>query len=136
MPSRRSSLPTRKWPFASAYNGRLYNAIVNEKQPIVIVWDTQVFDLDGFVIPKGAPNQDVVMDFLSFATSAKVLADTTQYISYGPLRKSSAKYVAPEILPHLPTAPENFKNALQYNVEWWADRTTEMAERFNAWLAK
>lgn len=100
------------------------------------MWDTQVFDLDGFTIPKGAPNQDEVMKFLAFATSAKVLADTTEYISYGPLRKSSSKHIAPHILPHLPTAPDNFKNALQYDVEFWADRTTEMAEHFNAWLAK
>ena len=122
--------------FSSAYNGRLYNAITVEKQPIVIAWDTQVYDLDGFVIPKGAPNQDAVMDFLAFATSGKVLADSTRYISYGPVRKSSTPHIAADILPHLPTAPQNFKNALQYNTDWWADRVTEMSERFNAWLAQ
>ena len=122
--------------FSSAYNGRLYNAIVKENQPIVLMWDTQVFDLDGFVIPKGAKHKDEVIKFLKFATSSEVLARTTDWISYGPLRKSSMASVNPEILPHLPTAPDNFKNAYQYNVEWWADHETELAERFNAWLAK
>jgi len=122
--------------FASAWNGRLYNAIVEEKQPIVIMWDTQVFDLDGFAVPKGAPNLDEVIKFLAFATSTKPLAETTKYISYGPLRKSSMKLVSDKVLPHLPTAPENFKNAIQLDVEWWADRTVELNERFAAWLAK
>ena len=122
--------------FSAAWNGRLYNAIVQEKQPIALMWDTQVYDLDGFVIPKGAPNQDEVLKFLHFATGTKPLAETTKYISYGPLRKSSMAMIEADILPHLPTAPDNFKNALAYNTEWWTDRLTELTERFNSWLAK
>lgn len=122
--------------FSTAWNGRLHNAIVNENQPIVMMWDTQIFDLDGFVVPKGALHLDEVMAFLHFATGTKALAKATQYISYGPLRKSATPFIDPEILPHLPTAPDNFKHALQYNVEWWADRLVELTERFNAWLAK
>ena len=40
------------------------------------------------------------------------------------------------MLPHMPTAPDNFKNALQSDPEWWADHADELNERFNAWLAK
>ena len=122
--------------FASAWNGRLYNAIKTENQPIVIMWDTQVFDLDGFVVPKGAPNMEEVLKFLKYATSTKPLAETTKYISYGPLRKSSMALVSEDVLPHLPTAPDNFKNAIQYDTEWWADRTVELNERYAAWLAQ
>ena len=122
--------------FASAWNGRLYNAIVTEKQPIVIMWDTQVFDLDGFVVPKGAPNLDEVIKFLRYATGTKPLAETTKYISYGPLRKSSMALVSADVLPHLPTAPDNFKNAIQLDTDWWADRTVELNERYAAWLAQ
>jgi putative spermidine/putrescine transport system substrate-binding protein len=37
--------------------------------------------------------------------------------------------------PQMPTAPANFKTAIQNNFEWWADNQDEMNERFNAWLA-
>ncbi|MEM7239507.1 MAG: ABC transporter substrate-binding protein, partial [Pseudomonadota bacterium] len=37
--------------------------------------------------------------------------------------------------PQMPTAPDNFKNALQNNFEFWADNQDELNERFNAWLA-
>lgn len=121
---------------ASAWNGRLYTAIAEEGQPIETMWETQVFDMDGFVVPKGAANREEVMKFLHFATGTKALALATQYISYGPLRKSSIPFIAPEILPHLPTAPDNFTHALRHNAEWWADNAATINERFEAWLAK
>jgi putative spermidine/putrescine transport system substrate-binding protein len=37
--------------------------------------------------------------------------------------------------PHLPTTAENLTNALASSLEFWADRDSELNERFNAWLA-
>jgi len=120
----------------TAYNGRLFNAMYVENKPFEIMWGPQVFDIDGYVIVKGAPNKDAAIEFLKFCTSAEALADTTNYISYGPLRKSSAQFVNPAILPHLPTAPANFTTALTFDFNFWADHSDDLYERFNAWLAK
>ncbi|MGB0844781.1 MAG: extracellular solute-binding protein, partial [Alphaproteobacteria bacterium] len=120
---------------STAYNGRLFNAIVNEGKPFEIVWDGQIFDLDLWVVPKGAPNYDDALEFLAFSTDTKRLADQTNYISYGPARKSSSALIKPELLPHMPTAPANFTNPLQNDFQWWADNQEDMNERFNAWLA-
>ena len=107
-----------------------------ENKPFEIMWGPQVFDLDTYTVVKGAPNEKAAIEFLKFCTSAEALADTTNYISYGPLRKSSSQFVNPAILPHLPTAPDNFKTALTYDFNFWADHMDELNERFNAWLAK
>ena len=120
----------------TAYNGRLFNAMYKEKKPFEIMWGPQVFDIDTYVVVKGSPNKQAALDFLKFCTTAEALADTTNYISYGPLRKSSTPFVNPDILPHLPTAPENFKTALTYDIEFWADNADDLTERFNAWLAR
>jgi len=40
------------------------------------------------------------------------------------------------VLPHLPTAPANLKNAVLENAGWWADHEDDLNERFNAWLVK
>ena len=120
----------------TAYNGRLFNAMYKEGKPFEIMWGPQVFDIDTYVVVKDSPNRQAAMDFLKFCTSAEALADTTNYISYGPLRKSSTPFVNPDILPHLPTAPENFKTALTYDIDFWADNVDVLTERFNAWLAK
>lgn len=120
----------------SAYNGRLYNAVVKEGKNFVIVWDGQVWDADLWVIPKGAKPLKTIYRFIAFSTDTQRLADQTKYISYGPARKSSMQLVSKAVKPHLPTEQSNFAKALQNDFEWWADHNDEMNQRFAAWLAK
>jgi len=127
----------------TAYNGRIFNAVAAEDKPFGIVWDSQIYDLDLWVMPKGAPNKDAAMDFIAFSTATEQLAAQASYISYGPARKSSAPLVGsyatkPDLAmgPQMPTAPENFTTAIQNDFEFWADNQDELNERFNAWLAK
>ncbi len=127
---------------ASAYNGRLFAAIEENKQPINMMWDYQVFDLDGWVVPKGSKNKKEALAYLKFATDTQRLADQAKYISYGPARASSAPMVGKhavlgiDMKPHMPTTPANAKNTLLTNYAWWADHKDELSERFEAWLAK
>ncbi|HSM40418.1 MAG TPA: ABC transporter substrate-binding protein, partial [Afifellaceae bacterium] len=122
---------------STAYNGRIFNAAVSENKPFEIVWDGQILDFDLFVIPKGAPNKDLAMDFIKYATDTQRLADQAKWISYGPARKSSSALVGKfmdgktDMGPHMPTAPENMKTALVNNFEFWADHDTELNEKFN-----
>ncbi len=37
----------------STYNGRLFSVIEEQGQPVAMLWDAQVFDLDGWIIPTG-----------------------------------------------------------------------------------
>lgn len=127
----------------TAYNGRIFNAMAAEGKPFEVVWDGQVFDVDLWVIPKGAPNKDLAMDFLVFSTATEQLAAQASWISYGPARLSSASLIGsyngkPDLKmgPHMPTAPENFQNAIANGFEFWADHQDELNERFNAWLAQ
>lgn len=125
----------------TAYNGRIFSAQVSEGKPFKIVWDGQIMDLDLWVIPKGAPNKALALDFIAFSTDTQRLADQSKYIAYGPARKSSSGMIGKhaetgvDMLPHMPTSPANLDNALLNDFEWWADHQDEMDERFNAWLA-
>jgi len=124
----------------STYNGRLFAAIEEEKQPIAMMWDWQVFDLDGWVVPVGSPNRDAVMTYLNYATDTQRLADQAKFISYGPARASSAPLVGKhatlgiDMAPHMPTNPENAKHTLLYNYDFWADNVDDLNEQFTAWL--
>ena len=126
----------------TAYNGRIFNAVAGEGKPFEIVWDGQIWDLDLWVIPKGANNKDAAFDFLKFSTSTEQLAAQASYISYGPARKSSSPLVGKyhnkdiDMGPQMPTNPVNLANAVQSNFEFWADNSDQLNERFNAWLAK
>jgi putative spermidine/putrescine transport system substrate-binding protein len=119
----------------SAYNGRIYNAVKNEDQDFAIAWDTQVWDLGHWVILKGAPHRDKAWELLRFATTPKQLPALTEYLAYGPPRKSSAVFVSDKVAHDLPSDPQNMKNALAFDVKFWADHADELGERFSTWLA-
>ena len=124
-----------------AYNGRIFTAAVAEGKPFEIVWDGQVYELEGLAIPKGAPNLEQALDFVAFATGPEPLANAAEWISYGPPRQSSAALVGmyqdgkTEMSPHLPTSEANLTNALGSSYEFWVDRDAELNERLNAWLS-
>lgn len=128
----------------STYNGRLFALIEEQKQPVGILWDAQVFDLDGWIIPAGLPEarRKRALDYIRFATDTQRLADQAKYISYGPARASSAPLVGKhatlgiDMAPHMPTDPENARNTFLYNYEFWADNRDDLDAKFQAWLAK
>ena len=124
------------------WNGRIFNAAVAENKPFKIIWDGQVYEWEGWVIPKGAPHAEAALDFVKFSTGTEPSAAAATWISYGPPRKSAAPLVGKsadgkvDMGPNLPTHPDNMKNALASSLEFWVDHDTELNERYNAWLAK
>jgi len=128
----------------STYNGRLFSVIEEQKQPVKMLWDAQVFDLDGWIIPTGLSEERLkrAKNYVKFATDTQRLADQAKYISYGPARQSSAPLVGKhaelgiEMGPHMPTDPANAKNTFLYNYEWWADNRDDLDAKFQAWLAQ
>lgn len=128
----------------STYNGRLFSVIEEQEQPVAMLWDAQVFDLDGWIVPTGLPEdrRKRVMHYLHFATDTQRLADQAKYISYGPARLSSAPLVSKhatlgiDMAPHMPTDPHNAKNTFLYNYEFWADYRDDIDAKFQVWLAK
>lgn len=130
-------LADREVSIASGYNGRFFEAQVVENQPFVLIWDGQVFELDGWVVPRGKLTQ-AVKDYLYFATDTQRLADQAKYISYGPARMSSAPLVSThegtgvDMNPHMPTNPDNFTTAISKDALFWADNYDAISQRFNA----
>jgi putative spermidine/putrescine transport system substrate-binding protein len=128
----------------STYNGRLFALIEEQKQPVKMLWDWQVFDLDGWIIPAGLSDERKAraLDYIYFATDTQRLADQAKYISYGPARASSAPLVGKhadlgiDMAPHMPTDPANAVHTFLYNYEFWADNRDDIDAKFQAWLAK
>jgi len=137
-------LADREVVIGSTYNGRLFALIEEQKQPVKMLWDAQVFDLDGWIIPAGLSDErkKAAMDYIYFATDTQRLADQAKYISYGPARASSAPLVGKhaalgiDMAPHMPTDPNNAKNTFLYNYSWWADYRDDLDAKFQAWLAQ
>ena len=127
----------------STYNGRLFSVIEEQDQPVAMMWDMQVFDLDGWIIPAGLPEDRLAraMDFIYFATDTQRLADQAKYISYGPARESlgaagrRACRAGHRDGPAHADRPGQRQNTLLYNYEFWADYRDDIDAKFQAWLA-
>ncbi len=128
----------------TTYNGRLFSLIAEQEQPVAMLWDAQVYDLDGWIIPTGlSPEREArALDYIYFATDTQRLADQAKYISYGPARASSAPLVGThatlgiDMAPHMPTDPANATNTFLQNYEWWADYRDDLDAKFQSWLAQ
>ena len=120
----------------SGWNGRFYNAVVDDGQPFAMVWNGQALDFDYWFIPKGHPDLDLTYEFLTFASRPDRQGDQTNYIAYGPVVKAASEHINPDILPHLPTAPENMANHFVIDVEFWGDNRESLKARIATWAAK
>jgi putative spermidine/putrescine transport system substrate-binding protein len=128
----------------STYNGRLFSLIAESGDTTVdILWDAQVFDLDGWIVPANlSTERDAAsMKFLKFATDTQRLADQSKYIPYGPARLSSAPMVGKhaelgiDMAPHMPTNPKNAANMILTDYEFWADYRDDIDAKWEAWKA-
>jgi len=118
-----------------------------EGTPLVQVWDAQILDYEYFAMVKGGPNDanGEAMKVLREMTSSEGLAGSAKYIAYAPWRKSSIAVMEAgepwykdgktNMVPHMPTAPDNLKSHILMNPEYWADNQDEINEKWEAMKA-
>jgi len=120
----------------SAWNGRIYKAINEDKKPFAIMWDHEALDWQGWTVVKGSKKVDLAYKYMAFAGRPDRQADQTNYISYGPGNKDAIANTNPKVKKDLPTNPDNMKTGFIVDAKFWADNGDSLRERFNVWLAK
>ncbi|CAN5281684.1 ABC transporter substrate-binding protein [soil metagenome] len=120
---------------STVYNGRI-DAANREGKNLKIGWTGGIYDLDYWVIPKGTPNKDAALKFIAFASLPDNQAVYAQNIAYGPTNTKTLAKLDAKVLGNLPTSPANAKDALQFNLVFWADQGEELEKRFAAWATQ
>lgn len=120
---------------STAYNGRI-DAAQREGKNLKITWTGGIFDLDYWVIPKGAANKETAIKFMNFAMKPENQAVYAQNIAYGPTNTKALAKLPAKVLADLPTSAANAKTALQFNVNFWADQGEALEKRFAAWATR
>jgi putative spermidine/putrescine transport system substrate-binding protein len=120
---------------STAYNGRI-DAANREGKNLKITWTGGIYDLDYWVIPKGTPNKDAALKFIAFASTPEAQAEYAKNIAYGPTNTKALSKLDPKVLANLPTAPANAKDALQFNLGFWADQGEALEKRFASWATQ
>ncbi|NMM09380.1 MAG: ABC transporter substrate-binding protein [Polaromonas sp.] len=119
----------------TAYNGRI-DAAQREGKNLQITWTGGIYDLDYWVMPKGTPNKDLALKFIAMASSPDEQAEYARNISYGPTNNKALPKLDAKVLRLLPTSAANSKDALQFNISFWADQGEALEKRFAAWAAQ
>nr|WP_232429586.1 extracellular solute-binding protein [Noviherbaspirillum autotrophicum] len=120
---------------SSVYNGRI-DAAQREGKNLAISWNGSVYDLDYWVIPKGAKNKDLAEKFIAYSSTPEAQHVYATKIAYGPVNNYAFKRMDYKLLSQLPTSSANAKTAVQANLKFWADHGEELEQRFAAWAAK
>jgi putative spermidine/putrescine transport system substrate-binding protein len=117
----------------ATWNARI-QAAIDEGAPIEINWSQGIFSIEGFGIPKGAPNREQAQKFIAFASWAENMAEWTKHLAYGPTNPRAYDLIPPERARLLPTSPENRGKIFLSDFNYWAENFTPNQERLNTWL--
>ncbi|MEA2594198.1 MAG: putative spermidine/putrescine transport system substrate-binding protein [Thermomicrobiales bacterium] len=118
---------------ASAWYARLWQ--LDLADTVRVQWFGGMLSTDAWVIPRGAPNADIAMDFINFATRAVPSANFARLVPFGPVNKDAFGLLRSDRAAVLPSAAAN--KAVQFVLNWnyWADNREALTERFEEWLA-
>lgn len=119
----------------TVFNGRV-DAANREGRNLKIFWPGGIYDLDYWVIPKGAPNKEASLKFIAFGLKPENQAVYAQHIAYGPANTKALSKLDKKVIDDLPTSPANAKEAVQLSVSFWADQGEALERRFAAWATQ
>src|SRR5436190_160992 len=80
--------------------------------------------------PQGTPNLAAAYEFINFAMRPEQQKIYTEKMAYGPSNNIAASFLDKSLASDLPTAPENMKNALKIDVDFWLEYGESLEERF------
>lgn len=101
---------------------------------LVLVWNGGMLSADSWAIPRGAPNVDVGMDLIAFATRAVPCANFAQLVPFGPVNRDALSMLTPARLATLPNSIANRRHQFYQGWSWWSDRRDDLRARFDEWL--
>jgi putative spermidine/putrescine transport system substrate-binding protein len=117
---------------ASAWNTRIWELDLVET--VRVQWFGGMLSADSWVVPKGAPNTDIAMDFINFATRAVSSANFGRLVPFGPVNKDALTLLRPDRAAVLPSAAANKAVQFVQNWNYWADNRDALTSRFENWF--
>lgn len=99
-----------------------------------------IMNFDCLVIPKGSKHKDLAMKIIARVVSPEINARIVKTSGLSPANLLSVEkgFVAADAIPQLAVAPQNYKQLVMQNNEWWAENRAalHLDERYNEFKAK
>ena len=99
-----------------------------------LVWNQGLVITDHWVVPVGAREPEMALDFVRYALTPQAQARLARQVPLGPINPAAFELLDPAVGATLPTTPTNLPQLLRPDFAWWAANRGEAVQRFNAWL--
>jgi len=108
--------------------------IRNQGAPVGVEFNQAMADKSYWVVLKGTKHKKAAMKLINYITRPKPLAAWVNIWPLGVANKRAYDFVKADILPVVPTSPENAEKIIWIDSEWWAQNEAQMLERWNNWI--
>lgn len=119
----------------SVWNSRI-ERISADGAPVEIQWNGGAISGESWVIPNGAPNMELALDFLNFASRPETCAAFSSLVPFGPPNTDTFRLLSPEQTARLPTSPDLLPLQFPIDHEWWFTNREAVTDEFEEWLAE
>jgi putative spermidine/putrescine transport system substrate-binding protein len=118
---------------ASAWYSRLWQ--LEMLDTVRVQWFGGMLSADSWIVPRGAPNADIAMDFINYATRAIPSANFCRLVPFGPVNRDALSLLRPDRAVVLPSAAANKAVQFVQNWNYWADNREALTRRFEDWIS-
>lgn len=118
---------------ALAWSGRIATA-AEDGSPVDFTYNEAIIISAGWVIPKGAPHEELAQEFLAFISEPDMMLAFSSEIPYGTTNLDAVEMMDEEMKEELGQTDEQLENELYLDQDYWAEYLTEVEEAFDAWL--
>ncbi|MFJ4452709.1 ABC transporter substrate-binding protein [Pseudomonas sp. NPDC089392] len=119
----------------TAFNGRIF-AAEQSGAHIKPVWGGSIHAIDYWAIPRGSKNKELAEEFIASTLTPEAQKLHSTKLGYGSVNLHTAELLDKGIAAQLNMAPQNIKQSLAFDNEFWIDHGEELEARFNAWVAR
>src|SRR5690606_4839856 len=117
---------------ASAWSVR--TALPDVQSLVETQWAGGMLGADSWVIPRGAPNNDVAMSFVNFATRAVPTANYSRLENFGPVNPGALELLREDIRDSEPNGPGNMEGQFLQKWAFWTEQVEALTAQFEDWL--
>jgi putative spermidine/putrescine transport system substrate-binding protein len=119
---------------SSAWNVRIDAADVEGQ--VRAQWNGGMLSGDSWVVPMGARNADLAMDFINYSTRSVPQANFCNILPFGPVNARALEFIAPDRIGRCPTSDALRPVQFLENWNYWTDEREGLTERFEAFLTQ
>lgn len=102
--------------------------------PLDLAWANNVYGVDMFTILKGGDKIDMCREFIKFCLAPECQAGVGSQVAIAPTNPEAYKFLSPERAKVMATYPDNAKDAVEINNDYWSQNRDAVTDRFNEWL--